>query len=351
MHPQTESQDRAMASLAAATGFAVGIVVGRRTSTGDPATAQPPSENSPRIPPTADEFDKRWTYLAHGMMDTRTLLQRQGAALATALTAIVVGLGYAHFHDFLPLPKKQAWPIGSAIVVLLLVLVSAVGYLGSLFFSAQRRIMITPATPTTSSPIDARWPASLGQRAQGRFQPFEIELIKTAYEPYVLTYVGPGTAQSDRYDLRRVQAGADNMRGQGAGDAADRLEDVVRLAVLDAAAGVLEYRSVRAHERLATRISYFAAAGAILALFLLADYVETQRPASRQNQAEAALKQQQADLAQANATLRKTNVETAEANADRLQTEAQTSTTRLANARACAQLEEKHIAVPSNAGC
>jgi hypothetical protein len=285
-----DNRTRAAAMVVAAAGLAAAFVAGQKTAAPAP-TAGP----SPPLPPSPDEFKARWNYLARGMADTRQLLQRQGSALAAALTAIVVGLGYAHFHDFIPLPSGDEWRVGAAMAVGLLALATSVGYLGSVFFSAQRRIMITPSTPSepvisTRSPLRRAY-----QRARGRFDAYERKLVRKAYKPYVATYVGAGASPADAYDLRRVQAAADNRRTQGETDIADRLEDIVRLAQLDAAASILEYRSVHAHEGVWTRIGYFAAAISLVGVFLLADYSENQRPASNQTKAQAELAQTQAN--------------------------------------------------------
>src|SRR5437867_9033636 len=99
-------------------------------------SAPPKATASGAVSPTADA-----TQLGEGMKEVRSLLQRTGALLGAAATAVLAGLGYARLHEIFPVPANagHSWRLAIAFFVAA-VLGSA--WLAGRFLAAQRRILL-----------------------------------------------------------------------------------------------------------------------------------------------------------------------------------------------------------------
>jgi hypothetical protein len=226
------------------------------------------------IPPSKEEIKGRRGYYVHGLEDIRKLLQRAGAALGVAATALLAGLGYAQLHNLFPLPSTDDARWSVAVVAGVSALAAAGGsiWLASRFFGAQRRILISPSV--VSDP---------NARERRGFTDDELGGVRAVYERYVERYAPGGT---DPANLARVQERADALRNSGDEDLAERLDGVVDIAQLDAVTEVLEYRSNRAFRGWKSGSAVALALGGIIGLFAVADYSKSKRPTSDQQMAQ-----------------------------------------------------------------
>jgi hypothetical protein len=232
------------------------------------------------LPPGKEENDGVREYYVHGLEDMRTLLQRAGAALGVAATALLAGLGYAQLHNLFPLPSTEPahWTvIGVAIACTVFAAVGSV-WLASRFFGAQRRILITPSIVVDEPPEDWRpW-------RRRTFTKREHRLVKRVYKRYVARYA-PST-DPEEANLERVQNRAYRLRDSGEEDLAERLDAVVGIAQLDAVTKVLGDRSNRAFRGWGSGLALTLALGGIIGLFAVADYSKSKRSTSDQETAQ-----------------------------------------------------------------
>lgn len=233
------------------------------------ASAEKPGESTPKATATgAVDPSAGSEKLDEGMAAVRSLLQRTGAGLAAAATAIFAGLGWAELHEVFPVPAN----VGLASkVVLVAAVVAAVGgaaWLAAIFLYAQRRVLMTtdPDDWTGLNDEDkAKAENVLKQhgREEGSKNLEGVELR---------------ALRLDRV-ARRLSSETDPSASEVQREA-DRLFAFVSIALHRAAATVLENRSRRAFGSFWTAVALAAAAGGTVTMFAIADYYEGQRELS-----------------------------------------------------------------------
>jgi hypothetical protein len=230
------------------------------------APAAPASTGAAKSPAAAGVAPQADTaQLIAGMADVRSLLQRSGAALGTAGTAIVTGLGFTQLHQFFPVPRSISWVWSALAVVALILAVAGSAWLAGIFLYAQRRILIGTRHEDT---ID------LGKSELKRVN--RIYLEQAHHESARnLHELERRSLRLDRIAARMKISGdprADRVQAES-----DRLYELVTMALYRAAATVLEHRSQQAFSGWRTRAAFACAAVGIAATFGFADYFKSVR--------------------------------------------------------------------------
>jgi hypothetical protein len=217
------------------------------------------------VDPSADgkQLDK-------GMEGVRSLLQRTGAGLGAAATAVLTGLGVTRLHEIFPIPANEGWwPTKVALIAAIIAAVAGSAALASIFFIAQRRIMMT------TDPGD--WKDLRGE---------DKESARTVLDQHAWEEDGRTLQDVELRALRlerisRRLAGSEKTRSEEIKREADRLYALVSIGLHRAAATVLENRSRRAFTTWPTLAALVAASAGIVGLFALADYYKGQRDLSK----------------------------------------------------------------------
>jgi len=204
--------------------------------------------------------------LAQANVAMRSLLQRMGAGLGAAATAILAGLGWTRLNDIFPIPRNvESWTWALLIVAVVSALIGS-AWLSSIFFVAQRRIMIgTTKRSRRGLHGDDKSIADRVLKEHARFEEapkiLDIELRALRFERIARS-------------LKPAEAGtAKALHAES-----DRLYGFVGLALHRAASAVLENRSRRAFFQWPTFVAL--AAGGIFGSFAIADYYKGERDLS-----------------------------------------------------------------------
>jgi hypothetical protein len=227
---------------------------------------EPPKEEPKPKPDVSD--------LQAGMQAIRHLLQKVGAALGAAGAALMTGLGYTQIHKIFPLPAgSSGWLFVLAVAGSAGGLIGA-AWLAARFFGAQRRILISSEQEDGGSLRQWRLAKRKG------FTNFERELRDEVFDEQA----GEDGAKTLRgLELRALRyeriarREKDEARAKAFQAEADRLQGNVRLALVQAAAAVLERRSHQAFKGLFTAIPLLLAIAGIIVVFGLADWSQGQR--------------------------------------------------------------------------
>jgi hypothetical protein len=208
-------------------------------------------------------LDSKW--LIDVMVGVRSLLQRTGAALAAAGTALIAGLGYAQLHNIFPIPKNVGGESVAALFVLFAAAIGGVIWLAAIFFMAQRRILIGTTSGATDdldgSDLDVadRVRNEFARREQAKnLRAVELRAIRLA-------------------NVARRVGDSDAKRASGLKAESDRLYGVVTFALVRAAATILEQRSRRAFRDWPTIVAVAFAAVGIIGVFAFADHFKGKR--------------------------------------------------------------------------
>jgi len=233
---------------------------------GSGAASQPVKPDPGETAPTTEPIpwlDPKW--IIDVMDGIRSLLQRTGAALGAAATAVIGGLGYAQLHNIFPIPKNVGW---AAKLSLPLFFVAAVGgaiWLAAIFMLAQRRILIE--TDASDDLEDSPKDIKVANRVRNEFA--SQEQAKTLRDVQMravrLANVARALGPTDPARARFVQAESDRLYG------------VVNLALVKASALILEDRSRRAFKSWRTLFALGFAAAGIIGVFAMSDHFKSQR--------------------------------------------------------------------------
>jgi hypothetical protein len=212
--------------------------------------------------------------LQAGMQAIRDLLQKFGAALGAAGAALMTGLGYTQIHKIFPLPAgSSGWLVVLAVVGSASGLIGA-AWLAARFFGAQRRILVS-SEQEHGSARRRRWLA----KRKG-FTDFERELRDQVFDEQAredgAKTLRDVELRALRYE-RIARRTKDEERAKTLQAEADRLKGNVRLALVQAAAVVLERRSHQAFKGLLSAVLLLLTIAGIIAVFGLADWSQGER--------------------------------------------------------------------------
>jgi hypothetical protein len=229
-----------------------------------PADSQVPKAQAPGGADTGAGPDE----LQAGRDATRRLLARMGAVLGAAATAILGGLGWTRLNDVFPIPKNVSTGSWIGLIVAMTAAVVGSAWLAAIFFAAQRRILIGTTSDSRKGlhGVDIETvDRVLDEHAREESAPklLDVELRALRFER-----IARGLRETEQKRADKLQAEA------------DRLYQVVRIALHRASTAVLEDRSRRAFFRWPTFVSLGLAAGGIFATFAIADYYKGQRDLS-----------------------------------------------------------------------
>lgn len=197
------------------------------------------------------------------MASMRTLLQRTGAVLGAAATALLAGLGYAQLHNIFPIPKNVGSYTHILLFIFLLAAFGGAAWLTAIFFMAQRQILIGTYWNDDLGRADTQ----IADRVKNEFAREEDAASIRAVELRAVRLAG----------VARALSGTDAKGAKAAKGESDRLWGVVHLALVRTAATILEERSRRAFRGLPTIIAFLAAVIGIVGIFALSDYYKGQR--------------------------------------------------------------------------
>jgi hypothetical protein len=205
--------------------------------------------------------------LTAGMKEVRSLLQRTGALLGTAATAVLSGLSYTQLHQIFPVPANVS---GLSKVLLVASLAAAVigsMWLAGRFLRAQRMILITSD--------DTKWPDDM---LRGEDRTTGIRVLREHAQEELAEGLRDVELRALRLEkvARRLKASGDARAGATAAEA-DRLYSFVATALHRAAATILQDRSRRAFSPGLTLVAFLLAAVGIAGAFGFADYYKGQR--------------------------------------------------------------------------
>jgi hypothetical protein len=208
------------------------------------------------------------TELAKANEAMRSHLQRMGAALAAAATAIIGGLGWTKVHDIFPIPRNVDWWTRVLLIAAIICAPLASAWLATIFFVAQRRIRIGTTDESRKglhgkdTKIATR---VLQQHAREESAPdlLDVELRAMRFDRIARSLSGSGDDRAKRFQ-----------------DEADRLYQFVRTALHRAASAVLEDRTRRAFLYWPTIAALVLATGGIFSIFAIADYYKGERELS-----------------------------------------------------------------------
>jgi hypothetical protein len=201
--------------------------------------------------------------LEDGMAQVRISLQKTGAGFGALGAAVIGGLGYTTIHQLFPFPAS----VSSRYLVLALcgggaALLGTVVFT-SRYFGAQRRILISTL----------REDDSLGHRHGEDVIRDRIDAEHARdEEAKSLRDVELRALRLSRIARRKTGPAAKKLQEES-----DRLNDVVSLGLLRAAATILERRAERAFRSFLTVVALGLTMFGIAALFEVADYAKGQR--------------------------------------------------------------------------
>jgi len=195
------------------------------------------------------------------------LLQRTGAALGAAATAVLAGLGYTQLHQIFPVPANVSGFSQSLLAASLAAAVVGSMWLAGRFLRAQRIILITSD--------HKKWPRAM-LLGQDRKTGIRV-LNEHAREEMAgaLRDVELRALRLERVARRLTESGDD--RAESITAEADRLYSFVAIALHRAAATILQDRSRRAFSPGFTVVAFLLAAVGIAGAFGFADYYKGQR--------------------------------------------------------------------------
>jgi hypothetical protein len=202
--------------------------------------------------------------ISEGMADLRQLLQRTATALGVAAGAVLTGLTYARLHEIFPIPQNvPEWTRWLALLGMIAAVVGS-ALLAGRFFAAQRRILI-------GADLSGKGLGFRDKRAASRI------LKEHAGEEQAdsLLAVEQRALRLERIARRLTAAKAG--RAGAVKKEADRLYAFVGIALVRAAASILENRTRRAFLGVFTVFAFLLAAGGIGVAFGMADYYKGQR--------------------------------------------------------------------------
>jgi len=203
------------------------------------------------------------TWILTVMAGMRGLLQRTGALLGTAATALIGGLGYTQLHNIFPIPKNVSscteWLLGGSVLAGF----GGAVWLAAIFFMAQRQVLIGTTWDDDLVGPDRR----IARRIEEEYAHEENAPDIRAVELRALRLAG----------IARALGETDAARAKATKAESDRLLAVVHLALVRTAAGILEERSRRAFHRWPTIAALVLAVLGIVGIFSLSDYYKGQR--------------------------------------------------------------------------
>jgi hypothetical protein len=215
------------------------------------------------VDPAADAAD-----LAKANEAMRSLLQRTGTALGAIATAIMTGLGWARLNDVFPIPRNAETWTWMALVAALLAALGGSAWLASIFFYAQRRIMIGTTTHSRA-PMNNEDTETVDRILTENARPEEAPGIRDV------------ELRALRFErIARALRSLDDKAASALQAESDRLYGVVRMTLHQAATVVLEHRSRRAFSRWPTFLALALAAVGIILSFAIADYYKGERDLS-----------------------------------------------------------------------
>jgi len=220
------------------------------------------------------------------MQAIRDLLKRVATALGAAGAALMGGLGYTQVHKIFPLPADSSgWLPVLAAAGSASALVGA-AWLAARFFGAQRRIVMSSEQEEAKPLFGWCPPKGLSQWFWAKRKGFgnvERKLRNHVFDQYAQEQEAR-TLRSVELRAQRLQRMAQRARRAEHGDAAKRLQDeadrlngVARLALVEAAAEVLERRSHQAFKGVLTAVPLLLTIGGIILVFGLADWSQGNR--------------------------------------------------------------------------
>lgn len=221
----------------------------------NPGSAAPQSPATGAVDPSADEKQ-----LQDGMAAIRSLLQRTAAVLGSAATVIIGALGFT--QNIFPIPKNLDG--GWTALLISAVIAAVVGsvWLTSIFLTAQRRILI-PADESDDDDLgDERSTAVRVRRDHARWEQAE-SLRDVEWRALRLQRIARSTEDADEAKAAKAEA--------------DRLFAFIGVALVRAAATVLEERARKAFRGRPTTIAVVLAAAGIIGVFGLSAYFKGQR--------------------------------------------------------------------------
>jgi hypothetical protein len=219
----------------------------------------PKAVPAPGVDPAADAAQ-----LSERMDDMRKLLQRTGTALGAVAGAVLSGLTYARLHEIFPIPQNAPnWMRWLTLAGLAAAVLGSV-WLAARFFAAQRRILI-------GADLSGKGLGWMDKQAARRV----LREHAREEEADELIDVERRALRFER--IARRLADANDGRAARVQKEADRLYGLVRIALVRAAATILENRTRRAFKGFITITAFLMAAGGIGVAFAMADYYKGQR--------------------------------------------------------------------------
>jgi hypothetical protein len=221
----------------------------------------PTAPVSAPVDPGADE-----EALALGIEAIRENLRKAGTVLGSAATAVLGGLGWATLHNLFPAPAgKEGLYLLAAVAAALAAGGAAV--LAFRFFVGQKRVLLTARIP------------SFDERGKYGFGKEDLEIIERVFDAHASDESATDlhTLEMRALRLERVARAKGETADGAIAKEAERLHDVVRIALARAAAGVVEHR---AQDAVAGSTTKWALACAVVGIGLLwgaADYSQGQR--------------------------------------------------------------------------
>lgn len=244
----------------------------------------PTAPASAPVDPGADE-----QALGDGVEAIRAGLRKAGGVLGTAATAIIGGLGYVRLHEVFPVPEGKPGTSWAAAAGAILAIVGAAALAGR-FFAAQRRVLLTAEIPgpkrgpRASRRRSARRALARGvedwkERRKRGFSKDELIRVRKVLDDHALDEVARDLHSLELRALRLERIGRHEPGevGERLSAEAERLNDVVCIALTRASASVIEHRAHRVVKGFATKCFFAAAATGIVLLWGAADYSKGQR--------------------------------------------------------------------------
>jgi len=229
-----------------------------------PAGGEQTSAFAPGVDPTLSVDD-----LTKIMGELRSDLVRTGTGLGAIVGTVLAGVGYTQVHDFFPFPADAPGWVRWGVVAAAALGTAAATFLVVRFYYAQRRILI--GSDLSGLPRHAWRDRKLAKRITDQF----------AHEERAADILALDLRASR---LGRIARGLDpnGARTKAIHAEAQRLENVVRLALVRTAASLLERRTRGAFGGMSSWIAIALAVGGIGFTFAVADYAKGQRSLPQQ---------------------------------------------------------------------
>ena len=235
-----------------------------------PAGDEQTSAFAPGVDPTLSVDD-----LTKIMGELRSDLVRTGTGLGAIVGTVLAGIGYTQVHDFFPFPADAPGWVRWGVVATAVLATASATFLVVRFYYAQRRILI-------GSDLSGLPPHAWMDRKFWTDRRLAKHITEQfAHEERAATILALDLRASR---LGRIARELDpkSARTKTIHAEAQRLEDVVRLALVRTAASLLERRTRGAFGGMSSWIAIALAVGGIGFTFAVADYAKGQRSLPQQ---------------------------------------------------------------------